>query len=108
MAMSDRLAILKEADSLITKYTRTDNWRPGLLDVYVYSLLQDMYESDYDNPVPHFIWIKSVDEVMQHIINSSHIFDLEYGWDQLSDDIRDYLANNDFTIDPMDNSTETN
>ena len=102
--MSDRMQMLEDAMQLITKYTKTSNWRPGLMDLWVYDMLISMHESDYDNgsTVPDFLWRKTPDEVMEHIISSSRIFDLEYGWEALDEEIRDYLIMNDFIVDPLD------
>ena len=103
MAQS-RMQLLEDAMQLITKYTKTDTWRPGIIDLYVYDIIMTMHESDYDNgsTVPTFIWRNTPDEVMQHIIDKGRIFDLEYGWEQLDEDVRDYLIMNDFIADPID------
>ena len=102
--MSDRMQLLEDALGLVGKYTKTDTWRPGIVDLYVYDILIGMHESDYENgsTVPSYIWRKTPDEVMQHIIDKGRIFDLEYGWEQLDEDIREYLIQNDFIADPLD------
>jgi hypothetical protein len=104
-----RLQLLEEAYAKVHEYTTTQPWRPGLVDLWVYNILINFHESDYDNGtnIPDFIWTATPDEVMQHIIDSSRIFDLEYGWDQLDEDIRDYLKDNKFISDPMDIEDET-
>ena len=100
----DRMQLLEDAMQLVSKYTKTDTWRPGIVDLYVYDILMNMYESDYENgsSIPDFIWRKKPDEVMQDIIDKGRIFDLEYGWEQLDEDIREYLIQNDFIADPTD------
>ena len=102
--MSDRLSMLIDMELKLTEYSRMQPWRPGLIDLYVYDILVGMYESDYENgtSMPDYIWRKKPDEVMQHIIDSPRIFDLQYGWEQLDEDIRDYLIQNDFIVDPTD------
>ena len=102
--MSDRMQMLEDAMLLVNKYTKTDSWRPGLMDLWVYDDLIGMYESDYDNgsTVPSYIWRKKPDEIMQFIIEKGRIFDLEYGWEQLDEELRDYLIENDFIADPLD------
>ena len=104
MAQS-RMQLLEDAMLLITQYTKTDTWRPGLVDLLTYDIMVGMYESDYDNEstVPDFIWRKKPDEIMEHIItNTNYIFDLEYGLESLDEQIRDYLITNDFIADPTD------
>jgi hypothetical protein len=45
---------------------------------------------------------------MEKILESGRIFDMEYGWDAFDEDVRLYLIENDFIIDPMDNDAVTN
>ena len=105
--MSDRFNLLKQAYELTGKYTTFDsNWRPGIIDLYVYDILNGMYEADYYLPDPEYLWRKTPDEIMQHIIASPRIFDFEYGWEQLEEEIRDYLTENDFIVSPDDVSDE--
>ena len=74
--------------------------------LYVYDILMGMYENDYYLPDPEYLWRKTPDEIMQHIIASPRIFDFEYGWEQLEEEIRDYLTENDFIVSPDDVSDE--
>mgnify|MGYP006267921767 CR=1 FL=1 len=106
--MSYRMQVLEEAMLLVNKYTTLDEWRPGLVDLLVYEILMNMYESDYDNEstVPDFIWRKKPDEVMEHIIDKGRIFDLEFGIESLDEDIRNYLIMNDFIVNPEEVSDE--
>ena len=102
--MSDRMQMLEDALELVSKYTTTGEWRPGLMDLWVYDKLMTMHESDYDNgtDTPDYIWRKTPDEVMETIIPSNRIFDMEYGWDDFDEQVRDYLITNNFIADPMD------
>ena len=104
--MSDRMQLLEDAMLLVEKYTRTDAWRPGIVDLLVYDIMMGMHESDYENEstVPSYIWRKTPDEIMQYIIDKGYIFDLQYGVENLDEEIRDYLIINDFIVDPMDES----
>ena len=99
-----RMQLLEDAYQSITKYTNYRNidneWRPGIVDLTTYDILLGMYESDYDDAEPQYLWKKKPDEVMEHIINSRHGFDLLYGLEQMDEEIRDYLINNDFIVDP--------
>jgi hypothetical protein len=85
-------------------------WRPGLLDLWVYDKLIQLHESDYsnDSDIPDFIWKDTPDHIMEKILESGRIFDMEYGWDAFDEDVRLYLIENDFIIDPMDNDAVTN
>ena len=100
--------MLEDALLLVSKYTRNEPWRPGLVDLWVYDRLISLQESDYENgsTVPDFLWRKSPDEIMQEIIDGPRIFDLEYGWETFDEEIRDYLIQNNFIVDPMDVSDE--
>ena len=100
-----RMDLLKQASGLVTQYTREGNWRPGLIDLLVYDIMTGMHESDYDNgtDTPDYIWRKSPDEIMDHIItNTGLIFDVEYGLEDLDEQIRNYLIMNDYIADPLD------
>ena len=99
-----RMQLLEDALQLVTKYTTSGDWRPGLVDLWVYDKLISLHESDYENgsTVPDFLWRKTPDEIMEIIINGPRIFDMEYGWETFDEEIRDYLIQNDFIVDPMD------
>ena len=105
-----RMQLLEDAYQAVSKYTdyrNVDNeWRPGITDLCVYDILIGMYESDYDDAEPQWLWKKKPDEVMEHIISSRYGFDLEYGLEQLDEEIRDYLINQDFIVDPEEVSDE--
>ena len=107
--MSKRFDLLKQANSILDEYVKSDtDWRPVFVDLIVYDNLLGMHESDYDNgsTVPDYLWRKTPDEIMQIIIDSPKIFDMEYGWDSFDDDVRQYLIDNNFIVDPMDVSDE--
>lgn len=104
----NRLDALQDLQIKVTEYSRiqSDNWRPGLCDLWVYDTLIAMYENDYEDIEPQYLWNKKPDEVMAHILDSRRIFDLEWGPEQLSDELRDYLFDNKFIVDPSDVSDE--
>lgn len=103
-----RMQLLEDAMASVNKYTTTDSWRPGIVDLLIYDIMINMHESDYENgsTVPDFLWRDTPDHIMQKIIDSGRIFDLEYGVENLDEEIRDYLIQNDFIVDPMDVSDE--
>ena len=96
----ERIALLEEAYALVSQYTKTDAWRPGLVDLCVYNALVGMHEDDAEEEVSTYVWIKTPDECMQYIMDKNYIFDdLEYGFEQLYEAIREYLINNDLIVD---------
>lgn len=96
----ERIALLEEAYALVSQYTKTDSWRPGLVDLAVYNALVGMHEDDAEEDEPTFLWLKTPDECMQYILDKNYIFDdLEYGFEQLYEAIREYLINNDLIVD---------
>jgi hypothetical protein len=108
--MSERMQILEEVYPLILKYTDIQPWRPSLMDLLAYDKLIGLYESDHENgsDVPDFIWMDTPDHIMEKIIESGPIFDMEYGWDDFDEQVRNYLIYNDFIIDPEDEEAITN
>lgn len=93
--MSYRLDLLKNAHTAIGSYTKTDGWRPGIVDLLVYDYLEDMSEADKREL--DWVWQMSLDEAMQHIIDSNTIFTLDYGTEDLWDGVREYLSDNGIT-----------
>ena len=100
------MQLLEDAIQLVNKYTTTDEWRPGIVDLLVYDIMIGMHESDYENgsTVPSYIWRDTPDHIMQHMIDKSRIFDLEFGLEDLDEQIRDYLIIENFIVDPLDES----
>jgi hypothetical protein len=108
--MSERMQILEEVYPLILKYTGIQPWRPSLMDLLAYDRLINMHESDYNNGFesPDFIWLDTPDHIMEKIIESGTIFDMEYGWEDFDEQVRNYLIYNDLIIDPEDEEAITN
>ena len=105
--MSDRFNLLKQAYELTGKYTTFDsNWRPGIIDLLVYDILMGMHESDYEDSTPMWLWRKTPDEIMEHLLIKGRIFDVEYGLEQLDEEIRDYLILEEFIVDTDEVSDE--
>ena len=103
----NRLDQLQDMQIKVTEYSKQEQWRPGLCDLWVFDTLVSMYESDYEDvEFMSHIWRKKPDEIMQHILDTHRIFDLEYGPDQLSDELRDYMTDNDFIVHVDDVSDE--
>ena len=103
----DRIQLLEDALQSITAYTKhAEGWRPGLVDVVVYNALINMHEEDEQED--YYTWNSTPDVVMQHIMNSGHIFDLEYGLEDLYEALREHLIEKDFVkdIDDVDKEEE--
>jgi hypothetical protein len=100
--MSEMINNIEEAYQLVTSYTSKTS-RPGLSDLITFDILMDMHESDNSDP---YYWTTTPDVVMQHIIDSSEVFTVDYGWEDMTDAIRDYLTDNDFVKDIDDEEEE--
>ena len=96
-----RLQQLKDLHEQASLYTQSggDHWRPAYLDLYTYTILQELYVTDLDDG--SYVWGENnPDSVMESIINSGRYFDIEYGFEDLYDSIRDYLIIEDFIDSP--------
>ena len=100
------MQLLEDAYALINQYTKSVG-RPGIQDLMTFDILVDMHETDDSDP---YFWTTTPDVVMQNIIDSGEIFVIDYGWEDMSDSIRDYLTNNDFVkdIDDVEEEEEDN
>ena len=95
--MSDRIQLLEDALQNVQAYTKhSDGWRPGLVDIFVYNYIMDMYEGDTTEEDPDWFWNDTPDHGMESIMNSGYIFDIEYGAQDLWEALRDYLHENGF------------
>jgi hypothetical protein len=92
------LTNIEQAYALITDYTNKTG-RPGIPDLMTFDILVDMHESDESDP---YYWTTTPDVVMQHIVDNNEQFTIDYGWEDMSDAIRDYLTDNDFVKDVDD------
>lgn len=90
-----RMQLLEDAYQNVHAYTKhAEGWRPGLVDLVVYNALMNMYESDAEDG--EYIWYDTPDHIMEKIMNSGYIFDLEYGMEDLYEALREYLTDKDF------------
>ena len=95
MTSVNRMQLLEDALQNIQAYTKhVDGWRPGLVDVAAYGALISMHENDEEDG--EYIWNDTPDHIMEAISKSGHIFDLEYGMEDLYEALRTYLTQNDF------------
>ena len=103
-----KMALLETAYEHICKYTSTpeDEFRPGLNDLYVYDILVSAYDNNYSdiNFMDH-LWRVTPDEAMFHIIENNKVFSLEHGDEYISEEIMDYLRDEDLIIH-VDDATE--
>ena len=97
-----RMQLLNEMIESLKEYTHEQKtWRPGLVDLAVYNEMIDMHESDMDNPeFAEYLWKSTPDVVMEYVIETNHGFEsaLEFGSEQLYEELRDYLIEEDFMI----------
>jgi hypothetical protein len=93
------MANLQDAYDIIHIYTGgRDNWRPGIVDLLVYSYMIDMYEDDMSDDNSGITWSRTPDEVMDETIKNGYLFDsgLEFGSEQLWEEVREYLSTKGF------------
>jgi hypothetical protein len=108
MNINDRMQLLENSLQAISAYSLKDGqyWRPGIVDLFVYDTLMSMHESDYAQLEPEPFWTKTPDEIMQHIVETEKYFDLEGGAQDLWEELRDYLTDNGFNVDPQELTDE--
>jgi hypothetical protein len=102
----ERMQLLEDSLGLITQYTKMIPWRPGLVDLIAYNHLIDMHEGDEEEDNPEYIWKDTPDLIMEHIIQSNFMFDLEYGLEDLDEQVRNYLIEQEFIVSVDDVSEE--
>ena len=106
MSNKTRMGLLTEMFQALSKYTnQQDTWRPGLVDLAIYNELNDMYHNDMDNPEhADYFWKQEPDYIMNYILETNRFFDsaLEFGSEQLYEELTDYLTKNDFIVDPTE------
>jgi len=92
-----KMELLEQAYAIISDYTKTTS-RPGLSDMWLYDTLIGMHESDYEDVSEmSYIWTKTPDEVMEYILQANDLpADLEYGWDNYDEGVREYLIREGF------------
>lgn len=106
MSSQIRVALLESMHESLKQYTHDqESWRPGLVDLVIYNQLTDMLTDDMDSPeAPDYLWRNDVNHIMGYILDTNHFFDsaLEFGSEQLFEELTEYLITNDFIIDPVD------
>lgn len=95
-----RMQLLEDAWSNIHTYTKTDSWRPGLVDLCVFNAIISMHESDEEDEQKEWIWSSSPDFIMERIIENDYFFDsLDYGGlEDLYEEVRMYLHEQKFIV----------
>jgi hypothetical protein len=101
------IELLEQAYALVSNYSNVTS-RPAITDLACYDVLIGMHDTDYEDVNNmSYIWFKTPDEVMQHILDSNEKpGDLEYGWEQFDEEIRDYLLQKEFIAYADDVSDE--
>jgi hypothetical protein len=101
----ERMQMLEDALGLISNYTKVIPWRPGLVDLWVYNIIIDMYDNDHEEENLEYIWKDTPDAIMESLISGPVIFDMEYGFEDLDEQVREYLINEEFIVS-VDDVTE--
>ena len=102
------MALLETAYEHLCKYTQTpeDEFRPGLVDLYVYDILVSAYEKDYEDVnFMDYLWRVTPDEAMLNIIENNKLFSLEFGDEYIYEELVDYLGDKELIIH-VDDATE--
>ena len=78
---AERLVRLGSMHEELNKYTHpaSGDWRPALVDLFVWDFLNSMYSTDMDDIQPEYLWRKKPAEVMKVILDNNMVFDIEYG-----------------------------
>ena len=96
-----KMALLETAYAHLCKYSSTpeDEFRPGLVDLYVYDILVSAYEKDYEDVnFMDYLWRVTPDEAMLNIIENNKLFNLEFGEEYIYEELMDYLRDKDLII----------
>jgi hypothetical protein len=67
------------------------------MDLLTYDMLIDMHE--FDSLGDEFTWNDTPDHIMEKIIESGPVFDMEFGLEDLNEQVRNYLITNSFITD---------
>ena len=95
--MTTRMQILEDAYQNMQSYTQMQPWRPAIVDLCVYDMIIDMHAlEDIENP--EYMWKDTPDHIMQNIIESEYVFEMDYGLEDLQEQINNYLIENSFII----------
>ena len=86
----DRIKSLEDAYQSVTAYTSQNPWRPGLIDLIVFDYMISMHEMDGETD--EYLWTETPDHVMQSVLDSNYMFTLEYGLEDLWEQVRLYTG----------------
>jgi len=95
----ERIDMLVDVEISLTNYSNSKaNYRPAFGDIAAYHTLLSLYEMDYSDMEPEYLWRKKPDEIMTVVIDENHIFSLEYGWDDLYESVREWIVEKGFVV----------
>lgn len=86
--MDNRTAEMLELNKLITKYTET-HVRPSLSDMYAFDIILNLINEDPETS--DHVMKSDIDSIWTQIVQSDTVFSLEYGAEQMSEEIMEYL-----------------
>lgn len=104
----ERMELLLDINVSMTKYTDSNgsDYRPAIQDFATYHTLLSMYSDDYSEYKPYTLWRKKPDEIMLGIIESTQLFTIDFGWEDLHESIREWLIEKEFIVDADELSEE--
>lgn len=77
-----------ELNKLITKYTET-YVRPSLSDIYAFDIILNLINEDPE--ISDHVMKSDIASIWTQIVQSDTVFSLEYGAEQMSEEIMEYL-----------------
>ncbi len=86
--MDKRTEEMLELNKLITKYTET-YVRPSLSDIYAFDIILNLINEDPE--MSDHVMKSDIDAIWTQIVQSDTVFSLEYGAEQMSEEIMEYL-----------------
>ncbi len=86
--MDKRTEEMLELNKLITKYTET-YVRPSLSDIYAFDIILNLINEDPE--ISDHVMKSDIASIWTQIVQSDTVFSLEYGAEQMSEEIMEYL-----------------
>ena len=86
--MDKRTEEMLELNKLITKYTET-YVRPSLSDIYAFDIILNLINEDPE--ISEHVMKSDIASIWTQIVQSDTVFSLEYGAEQMSEEIMEYL-----------------
>lgn len=96
--LKERVDEMIKLNNTMTKYTET-YVRPSLSDMYVFDTIVCLINDSNEDPEnSDYIFKSDISAVWEHILKHDLVFSLEYGPEQLYEEILDYLVEHDHAL----------